>query len=175
VKSVFWGRLCLPVICVLVWLSGADPVFAGMDKPFVAGWSERVLIYPSGMIVNAKLDSGAKTSSINARGVEQFQKDGQDWVRFQFKNTRGEKTIIEQPVVRVVRIKDLGRKPQVRQVIRLGVCLGRYFKEAEFTLSNRKGFAFPLLLGRRFLDDKVLVASAKRRITTPDCKEGISR
>ncbi len=155
-----------------VVLTAPASVSAQDSKPFVAGWSERVLIYPSGMIVNAKLDTGAKTSSINARSVEQFQKDGQDWVRFQFKNTRGEKTIIEQPVVRIVKIKDLGRKPQIRQVIRLGVCLGTYFKEAEFTLSNRKGFAFPILLGRRFLEDKVMIDSSKRRITTAECKVG---
>lgn len=57
------------------------PVMAEEDKP-VFGWVEKSTLEPWGVEVKAKLDSGALTSSMDARDIETFDKDGEEWVRF---------------------------------------------------------------------------------------------
>ena len=34
------------------------------------------------LVMNAKMDTGALTSSLDAKGLTSFQRDGKDWVRF---------------------------------------------------------------------------------------------
>jgi len=48
----------------------------------IAGWVEKVRIDNYDFKVKAKLDTGARTSSIHARDIKSFKKDGVRWVRF---------------------------------------------------------------------------------------------
>ena len=48
----------------------------------IFGWVENGLILPANIPVKVKLDTGAKTSSLDAKHLEEFKKDGQAWVRF---------------------------------------------------------------------------------------------
>jgi hypothetical protein len=50
-------------------------------------------------------------------------------------------------------------------------CIDGALYREEFGLKNREGFDYPLLLGRRFLDDRVLVDSDERFLTDPVCPE----
>ena len=54
------------------------PVF-GYD---VIGFIETVRIAAAKLDVNAKIDSGARSSSLDARRIEPFMRDGAQWVRF---------------------------------------------------------------------------------------------
>ncbi|MGH8555638.1 MAG: RimK/LysX family protein, partial [Gammaproteobacteria bacterium] len=42
----------------------------------VVGWVERIKLYPGEMILKAKIDTGAKHSSVNARNIDEFTRDG---------------------------------------------------------------------------------------------------
>ena len=48
----------------------------------VVGWIEKVRIYPGNFLVHAKLDSGAEYSSLDAANLQEFERDGKTWVRF---------------------------------------------------------------------------------------------
>ncbi|MGL5974754.1 MAG: RimK/LysX family protein, partial [Aeromonas sobria] len=50
--------------------------------PTSYGWIEKGLILPTGVAVKMKLDSGALTSSLDARSITRFKRDGKSWVRF---------------------------------------------------------------------------------------------
>ena len=56
------------------------------DGMRVAGWIENVSIFPGNFKIKAKLDTGARNSSLNARNMEEFYRDGDKWVRFKLKN-----------------------------------------------------------------------------------------
>lgn len=135
----------------------------------IYSWKENVLVYPSGMKFKAKLDSGAKTSSINAIEIEEFERNDDDWVRFIIKNDEDEKKTIEREVVRVVRIKEHEGSSQERPVVKMGICLGSMYKEVEVNLVDRSNFTTGMLIGRSFMENDVLIDPSSTFTHTPDC------
>ena len=128
------------------------PTTAASDgAPLVMGWIENVRVSPGDFVVKAKLDTGARTSSMDAQGLEIYDRDGDRWVRFTFSNNGGAAVVVDRPVVRVARIKDLTGPTQERPVIELGICMGSTYRITEITLFDRTGFNYRLLLGRNFL------------------------
>ncbi|MEM8844861.1 MAG: RimK/LysX family protein, partial [Pseudomonadota bacterium] len=60
-------------------------IHAEDQAKIIAGWVEAVRIENLEYDIKAKLDSGAKTSSIHAADVTGFEKDGERWVKFTLK------------------------------------------------------------------------------------------
>lgn len=137
----------------------------------VAGWIEKVKIYPGALIIKAKLDTGAKNSSLNAKIVEQFEQGGHPWVRFEVYDHRGKKITLEKKIRRIAKIKLRSRKIQERPVVKLGICLGQIYKEVELNLVDRSYFNYQMLLGRSFLAGAFLVDSGTTFNTKPDCQK----
>ena len=138
-------------------------------KP-VAGWAERATLFPQGVIVNAKLDTGAEISSINAAGRKFFTRDGKRWVQFPLTSHNSERTVtIERPVVRVVEIKRFFGLHQDRSVIELELCVGSVRKTVEVSLVDRTGLDYQLLVGRNFLGDDLLVSAGSTYRLAPNC------
>ena len=48
----------------------------------IAGWIENVEIESLDAKFKAKLDTGARTSSIHATDIKEFKRDGKKWVKF---------------------------------------------------------------------------------------------
>ena len=110
----------------------------------VVGWIEKVRIYPGNFLVHAKLDSGAEYSSLDAGNLQEFERDGKNWVRFDLEEKReGKKITIERPLLRWAPIKRHNQEPQRRPVIKLGVCLGNIYKETEVNLIDRTELSIP--------------------------------
>ncbi|WP_158522967.1 ATP-dependent zinc protease family protein [Oceanococcus atlanticus] len=140
----------------------------------VAGWVERIKLAPWGDTVKAKLDTGAKTSSINALNIERFERDGDDWVRFTLsyetaKDVRKEHTL-ERPVVRNILIKEHDRENDRRAVVELSFCFAGQIHSTQFSLVDRSKFIYPVLLGRRFLKSATLIDPSATFITEASCK-----
>lgn len=131
----------------------------------VMGWAEHVVLLPWGRKVKARLDTGANTASLHATDIEEFEKDGEDWVRFEFDHEDHEQIEIERPVVRYIRIIGEDRRP----VVELSFCLDEARHTAQFSLTDRESLTYPMLLGRRFLADVAIVDPAKRYLTRADC------
>lgn len=136
-----------------------------------AGWVEYAAVYPGGLIYSAKLDSGARHSSVHARIVRIWKQDGADWVRFRLKADDGTQRTYELPVVRLSRTRDMTGPTIVRPVVRLRICVGNRFGEVEVNLSDRKGFNHGLLIGRSFLKNRFLVNSGDRLLHKLGCAE----
>lgn len=136
----------------------------------VVGWVENVKVYPGGITVKAKVDTGAKTSSLDCECITPVKRDGQDWLSFAIQNHKGETVRLEKPVTRVARIKRHFGQEQVRYVIKLGICLGSIYREEEVTLVDRTGFNYSLLVGRNFLGEDFLVDPSVTFSNEPSCK-----
>lgn len=125
------------------------------------GWLETVFLQPTNLRVTAKLDTGAKTSSLHASHFEHFDKKGDPWVRFSFIPGDDKKPlVIERPLVRKAVIKERLSRSSTRDVVRLTICKNGKDYETEFTLNDRSNFNYPILLGRSFLADVALVDSS---------------
>jgi hypothetical protein len=137
----------------------------------VVGWVEMVSVWPSGLGFRAKIDTGARHSSINASNIEAFERDGETWLRFEIVNHKEKKITLERPMYREAKIQRHFGRRQVRPVVRLGLCLGDLYKEVQVNLVDRTGFTHPLLLGRSFMKDQVMVDPSAQYTVKPNCPE----
>lgn len=142
---------------------------AKLEKPIVMGWVERAVLLPSRVPFLAKLDTGAKTTSINAQDVTLFEKEGRKWVRFTVRNSKGDSTTFERPVVRTSRIRRTGVGVVTRPVVSLRICIGRFKTLAQVNLANRKNMRYQLLIGRRLMEGRILVDSQRQFVVSPAC------
>lgn len=108
----------------------------------------------------ARIDTGATTSSINAVDIQRFERDGKKWVKFNITHTKGgKKKILEAPIVREAKITQSSKPGESteRPVVKLHVRVGGIAHSSEFTLTDRLHMEFPVLIGRTFMQDVVLV------------------
>ncbi len=143
-----------------------------MAEASVAGWIERVRLGEEGIILSAKLDTGADTSSLHASDVRWFTRNEAHWVAFEVMGEDGRKAHFERKVVRVAEIKRRGGgKALERPTVLMGICLGRVYRVAEINLADRARFKQPFLVGRNFLAGHYAVDSARTNTIEPDCTE----
>lgn len=136
------------------------------DGKMIVGESEIVHLMPPAEDFYARVDSGATTSSLDARDMVVFERDGEDWVRFNLvHNDTGEAASIELEVERFVKIRQANSpKPERRPVVKLKLRLGSFDDYVEFSLADRSAMVYPVLLGRRFLRDVAVVDVARQYV-----------
>lgn len=152
------------IVLVIGMLISFSVTAAQKNERIIAGWLEMLVLSPWQIKLKAKLDSGAKTSSIHAENIERFEQDGKAWVRFDLPVTHKRKTVlrtIEAPLVREVKIKRHNLPSARRSVVELSFCINGHSYSTQFTLANRGNFNYPVLLGRRFLQGNILIDPAE--------------
>lgn len=140
-------------------------------KPLI-GWVEKVRILPGELELKAKIDTGAKSSSLHAPKLHVFERDGEKWVAFELRDPKQNKKVqIEKIVYRTVAIKRKGTESQERLVILMHVCLANEYKEIEVNLADRTGFNYQVLIGRRDLSKifRVNIDPSAKFTRTPRC------
>ncbi|WP_339487382.1 retropepsin-like aspartic peptidase RloA3 [Pseudomonas sp. EL_65y_Pfl2_R95] len=152
----------------------AGPVLANQsDKVF--GWVEEGSIQPEGISVKIKLDTGAKTSSMDAKDLERFSKDGDKWVRFNVEledtDTGKMKSMkVERKIVRNIKVRGAGGA-ESRPVVMMSMCIGDQVYKEQFSLKNRSKMNYPVLIGRSTIKDLGLVDVSKTFTSEPNCKK----
>lgn len=113
------------------------------------------------LMVKAKLDTGALTSSFGATDIKFFKKDGKRWVRFKPQVNALDLPVIEKELVRYSKIKtrndDIRDDDEIyhskRPVVLMNICFDGHYHQVEVNLTDRSRFNYPLLLGRSALID----------------------
>jgi hypothetical protein len=141
----------------------------------VVGRAELVKIYPGNLELRARMDTGAKCSSIDADHVKKFERGGANWVQFTVINHRGEKITIEKKVIRWSKIKRKRAKTIIRPVVMLGICLGDLYRVVEVNLADRDNFNYPMLIGRSFMENTIVVDPSTSYVTRPNCARAASQ
>lgn len=132
------------------------------DGKLILGQQEWV--YVPGLEENfkARIDTGATTSSISATDIVEFERDGQDWVKFTIEHDGKKSKQMALPVVRWVKVRQSSsEESQRRAVVESWVQLGDLKEKTEFTLADRTHLNYPLLLGRSFVTDVAIVDVSK--------------
>lgn len=147
-----------------------EPQAVEQPSKLVVGRRETVWIEPLQMLLPARIDTGAETASLDARNIEEFERNGKPWVRFDIVHpATGEAVNVQREVVRSVRIlQSSADKPERRVVIELGIVIGDIRQQAEFTLSNRSHLDFQVLVGRNILRDLMIVDVGQSNIAPPE-------
>jgi len=109
----------------------------------------------------ARIDSGADTSSIDAKNIKYFERDGKSWVKFEIVNRKtGERKLFKKRIKRKVRIKK-NQKYDRRKVVLMNVKFGNLSLEREFTLTNRSQFEYQVLIGRNIISGIAIIDVSK--------------
>jgi hypothetical protein len=141
------------------------------DSPQVVGWVEKACIEPAQLVLPAKVDTGAVTCSLHAPDLIEFERDGEKWVKFTIVDGSGKAAVIEKKIIGVRRIKRHFGQFQNRPVVRLAICIGNVHKTSDVNLVDRTGFEYPLLIGRNFMNDCLIVNPSATYTVEPICAD----
>ena len=130
----------------------------------VVGQLEQIWLADLELPLTARIDTGAETSSLDARNIELFERDGKRWVRFEIINpATGKPDSLERRLKRTVGIHQSGTTEVTRRpVIKMSIVIGRINQAAEFTLSDRSHLGYQVLIGRNILKDVMVVDVSKK-------------
>ena len=127
------------------------------DGKILVGELERIWVDPPGMTMIARIDTGAQSSSLSAENLVEFERDGDDWVRFDVVVAE-QSTTLEREVVRHVRVVQQADPEGTRRpVVSMRLLLGNVQDSFDFTLADRSHLEYQSILGRNFLTDIALV------------------
>ena len=88
-----------------------------MSSPLEVGWREWLTLPALDVQwLKAKIDTGARTSALNAQEITLFQRDQTDWVRFKLHPVQEQETpqiVCEAPVVEYRHVTDSGGNTDV--------------------------------------------------------------
>lgn len=125
----------------------------------IVGWRELVDLPELGLTgIPAKIDSGARTSSLHGEVIEDFERDGERFVRFAV-DWDGERHECEAVHVDIRGITSSNGETQRRYVIKTPLSIGDTRFRAEISLADRSEMKFPMLIGRSSLRRRFLVDS----------------
>lgn len=121
----------------------------------IAGWREWVSLPGIGVPwIKAKLDTGARTSSLHAFEVEEVRRDGLDLVRFgvrPWQDSEEDAVVVECPVHDRRPVRSSSGHVEERIVVLMEIVLHGRRVTAEMNLSNRDEMGFRMLIGREAL------------------------
>ena len=136
--------------------------------PLVVGWRELVDLPELGLTGRpAKIDTGARTSSLHAPVLEDFVRKGERFVRFAV-DWGGERHRCEAIHVDVRGITSSNGEQQTRFVIKTPLKIGNLTFRAEISLADRSQMQFPMLIGRTALRRRMVVDSGHSWLHSPE-------
>ena len=164
------ARRAAAVAATTCLLALPAPPARGAKEKEIFGWLERIEVGESRLDLVAKLDTGADTSSLDARRIRRYRHSSRPWVEFIVRSEESGRQIrMRKRVVREARIKEHDGSRQRRPVVNMEVCLGRHLLEVEVSLIDRREFDAPVLLGRNALRDLSVVDPALTYTAEPRC------
>ena len=115
--------------------------------------------------LKAKIDTGAKTSSLHCIYIEQTEDNKVifDVLDKTHKKYKEEKYIL--PIKRIATVRSSNGLVEKRYVISTEVIIFDKSYDVEFTLRNRKKMDYPILLGREFLEKGFIVDVNKQYLS----------
>ncbi|MCP5504209.1 MAG: ATP-dependent zinc protease [Chlamydiales bacterium] len=129
------------------------------------GWQEWVslpgLEIPA---IKAKIDTGAKTSSLHAFDIKPIMKNKKEYVKFSVHPMQRNNRISIPcccPIFDIRNVMSSNAQVEERYVIKSLLCLGGKQWEIEITLSDRDPLRFRMLLGREALASRVVIDPSK--------------
>lgn len=131
----------------------------------VIGWREWVALPQLGIAyIKPKIDTGARSSSLHATGVEEFTKGDRTFVRFKVHPIQRKKDFGVQAEAEVLEYRSVksssgqkNRRPVILTEIEI---LGQRWP-IELTLADRDEMGFRMLLGREAVRGRFLVDAGK--------------
>jgi hypothetical protein len=160
------GLVCLPFFAALILLASE---MTNAEEKMKIGLVEDVILLPWGVKLPARIDTGAATSSLDARDL----KVEDDIAHFKLPKKYGGLEL-RLPVIdwRYVRSAEARER---RPVVEITVCMGPKVLPIKVNLNDRSMVKYPLIIGRSALKENFVVDCMKMHCLRPSCPEVPSR
>ena len=138
---------------------------SGIESKVTLGWREWVGLPGLGIKqIKAKIDTGARTSTLHAFEITEFEEHGRKRVRFKIHPVQRDNDTVIECVADVIDqrvVSDSGGHREKRWVISTDMVIGPYTWPAEMTLTGRDDMLFRMLLGRTAMKHRAQVDPAR--------------
>ncbi|MTW22549.1 ATP-dependent zinc protease family protein [Allochromatium palmeri] len=135
----------------------------------ILGWREWLALPDLGLpAIKAKIDTGARTSTLHAFYVDTFRRGGQLYARFGVHPLQHRADVVvhsEALVIDQRQISDSGGHREERYIIETRLALAGLDWPIELTLTNRESMLFRMLLGRTAIAGHALVNPERSFVT----------
>jgi hypothetical protein len=131
-----------------------------VTAPVQVGWREWITLPDLAVPwIKAKVDTGARTSALNAQNIHPFERGATHWVSFTLRPSTADNLSIacEMPIYEFRNVTDSGGNTERRPVIRTEVLIGELQSIIDITLTDRSTMRFSMLLGRTALPSDAAV------------------
>ena|SRR3989338_1757843 len=124
--------------------------FCQAETKTIYGFVEKATLVDQNITLPAKLDTGAKSSSLHAINIKKIKINGQSYVEFTVPYPGGESRFVSKYFGKV-NIKPRSQEAErlERPVVWMKVKLGNQEQIVRVNLTDRSRFLYPLLLGRQ--------------------------
>lgn len=167
-------KLTLSLLLAFSLTAHAQENTIDIEEQSVLGHQEIVTLFPGEIQTKARIDTGAATNSLYAIDAEVFNENDEEMVRFTFIDHEENEHVLTRPLVDKVTIKQASGT-QTRYVVKMGLCVGNHYEETRFTLADRSRMTFPILVGRNFLENSLLVSSSEKMVASPECEVKLAK
>lgn len=166
--------IILSILMAFSLTAHANNSTLALEDHSILGHQEIVTLFPGNITSTARIDTGAATNSMFAIDTEVTEENGEKLVHFTFIDDKKNEHRITRPLVDSVTVTQASGE-QTRYVVEMGLCVGDYYEKTRFTLADRSRMTFPILVGRNFLENSLLVSSAEKMIASPVCEVRLSQ
>jgi len=131
------------------------------DEKIVLGWREWIGLPELGLnSIKAKVDTGARTSTLHAFELDTYSENGVDRVNFKIHPIQKDSEKVVSCVADIVDerfVTDSGGHKEQRLIISTLLTIGRWSWPIEMTLTSRDNMMFRMLLGRTAIKGLAMV------------------
>jgi len=122
--------------------------------------------FPDWSITNldAKIDTGAYTSSLHCHHVKEFSQNGERWIQFNVldpEHPEYESILYKSKVHDIRKVKSSNAITEERYIIKQKALFFDELRTIELSLTDRSAMKYPILLGRKFLSKYIIDISRK--------------
>ena len=135
------------------------------NKLVPLGWREWVYLpFYNNFPIRAKIDTGARTSSLHATHISKYKKEGKDRIKFRIHQSN-KFLSVDTSLIKLKKITNSFGDSETRPVIKMKIKLGNNSYNTEITLSKRSRMSYPMLIGRNSLKKMHVIHSHKSFLT----------
>jgi len=158
--------LILPFIIAIL---SSTPLYAEDKTKTVIGSVEEVVLFPWGVKLPARIDTGTGMTSLDVRDLTVKNRVAQFRLPEKYGNN-----LISLPIIGYCKVRSAdsrGRRP----VVEIELCVGSKRMRVQVNLTNRSHLEYPLIVGRNVLNQGFIVDCAEERMLSVKCLEGVSQ
>jgi len=162
VKKIILQRLSLTAVVIFCMIGGGTVESA---ERVTIGLVEDVIPLPWGVRIPARIDTGAATSSLDARELTVKENMAEFKLPAKYGGMQLHLPIVDWKTIRSAEARD--RRP----VVEIDLCIGPKNLRALVNLNDRSQVKYPLILGRNVLRKNFAVDCMKSHCAPPTCPE----